>query len=293
MKFSLQSIAKGLGLSAILLVGSLLVFSRISQSNSTSVVEVPSESSGVAFNAVKTGNVTPSSTPSKEVSGNMNVVFFDAEVEGFTVDIAVEMLQEALKNTDGDVYLLINSPGGSVFDGTRLTDLVEKSGRINTVCITLCASMAAQLHQVGKKRLMVEKSVLMFHPAKGGLQGTIEEMKALLSMIDTYTARLDAKIAKRSNIPFEQFKYMVLKNLWVEAEDALKLKLADGLVRITVENLDSTRVSSRAMDKMIMELKRMKTLFGVDSQAVKDLSEKIQKFSEKKSQLKEALSTFK
>jgi ATP-dependent Clp protease protease subunit len=296
----MSKLLKGLalGFAIITIAGNVLILNKIGknegqpQKTSTVITELNVEGSGIDKVVLKSDDKTISK-PVREIKGSNNVVFFDTDVQNITVDIAVQMLKDALNRTEGQVYLLIDSPGGSVFDGARLTDFVEKSGRISTICVTLCASMGAQLHQVGKKRLTMDKSVLMFHPASGGVRGTVEEMKGLLTMIDTYTLRMDAKIAKRSGIPLEKFKIMVLKNLWVEAEDALKMGLSDGIVNVMVDDLDSVRVSTRAIDKMLQELMKIKTIFGSESNQAKKFAEKVEELMSKTSSYKQTLEEFK
>jgi ATP-dependent protease ClpP protease subunit len=95
--------------------------------------------------------------------------------------------------------------------------------------------MAAQIHQAGKVRLMTEKSLLMFHPASSRVQGTLEEMLSQLNAIKIYVDRLDAEVAARAGIKYDDFKRLVVSELWIEGVDALDLGLTDGLAFIFVK----------------------------------------------------------
>jgi ATP-dependent protease ClpP protease subunit len=112
--------------------------------------------------AIDTRNV-----PVKQVKTDVsNVVLFNTPVVEETVDIAIDLLSQIDNNT---VYLVLNSPGGSVIDGTRLMNFIKYSGKnVVTICDNLCASMAFQIFQVGKTRYMTDKAILMAHPASGG-----------------------------------------------------------------------------------------------------------------------------
>jgi ATP-dependent Clp protease protease subunit len=172
-----------------------------------------------------------------------NAVLLDSEVNGESVGMVIEVLNEITKNNK-EVFLLINSPGGSVIDGAKLIAYMDSSPvKINTVCIGLCASMAAHIHQAGAKRLVEDKSVLMFHPASGGARGTMNEMLTLLNMLDQYTARMDATAAARSGIPYDEFRVKVLKNFWLEGQDAVTQKLADGMVFMVLKGSDAPIIS--------------------------------------------------
>jgi ATP-dependent Clp protease protease subunit len=133
------------------------------------------------------------------------------------------------------LYLLIDSPGGSVFAGTKVISAIEASIRpVYTVCLGLCASMGAMIHSYGHKRFAVDRSVLMYHPAAGDVRpGTVPNMLAALNLVDRFTAKLFLNVQKRSKMTSEEFEVKVLKNIWVDAEDAKNLNLVDDLVVIS------------------------------------------------------------
>lgn len=160
-------------------------------------------------------------------------VMLNTPVDYESVNALIEYF-EMNKNNVSRFYLLIDSPGGSVVDGSRLIAYMEASSiPIDTICVGICASMGAQIHQSGTRRLVQDKSILMFHPASGSTQGTLEGMLSQVSMFKTFVDRLDAKTAKRSGLDYAKFKELVIRDYWVEAQDAITLKLSDGLVYIT------------------------------------------------------------
>jgi len=165
------------------------------------------------------------------------VLFFNVPVTFESVLITIDFLEQISNEGVYDtVYLVLDSPGGSVIDGANLISYMKTSKlKINTICWGLCASMAAQIHQAGHKRLMTEKSILMFHPASSRAQGTLEEMLNQLGTIKKYVDRLDAEVAARAGIPYEVFKQLVVSELWVEAVDAKSMGLTDQLAYIFVK----------------------------------------------------------
>ena len=164
-------------------------------------------------------------------------VYFDSEVNTLATEVALGMLRKALK-TGKEVYVVINSPGGSVFEGKRLTTFIEENG-INTVCNGICASMGAHIHQAGKKRLMAQSGVLMFHPASAQAQGQVENMLSRVMLFKNMADRLDAKVAARSGIPYHEFKRRVAFEYWLMPADAVANHLTDGLVSIDTGNEES------------------------------------------------------
>lgn len=135
------------------------------------------------------------------------------------------------KQSKEPIVLLIDSPGGSVFSGEKLVSAIEASrADVYTVCVGMCASMAAIIHQYGTKRLATDRSILMFHDAAAMVGGRVSEMLSILNMIQRKLEKTNHYIANRSGIPYNDLIRLESSNFWVDAEDALQLKLVDGLV---------------------------------------------------------------
>ena len=157
------------------------------------------------------------------------VVALVGVVSAETVGQATARIME-LENTPGDIYLLINSPGGSVIDGSQLITAIENSKhKVKTVCIELCASMAAMIFGYGEERIMLDRAVLMYHDAAGGSQGYVPHEKSMVDFVDRYAKKNFIYIAARSKIDQTQFLNMVSRNIWVDGEDAQKMGLADAV----------------------------------------------------------------
>lgn len=149
------------------------------------------------------------------------------------VDDLVNKLRQMEKTSSEPVYLLIDSPGGSVFDGAQLVSQMESMrAPVHTVCLKICASMAAIIHQYGKKRYALDRSVLMFHPASGAVQGQVGNMINRLKTINRYVNKFNQYIINRSGINEEEFNKIMSYELWVDAEDAKTTNFLDNIVSI-------------------------------------------------------------
>lgn len=136
------------------------------------------------------------------------------------------------------ILLIIDSPGGAVFPGSKIISAIESSNRpVYTICYGLCASMAAMIHQYGEKRYMVNRSVLMFHNAAGGLQGEVNKMLSQLNFINNFCNKMDMYIANRSGIEFKDFVGLVNSEIWIDAEDSLDKHFSDQTVSVNLENV--------------------------------------------------------
>lgn len=217
---------------AIILLVALTVITGISLARSGS--NTPPTNLTVELPQGSENDTAPSTDiPVTKINAS-NVILFNVPVMAETVDVTIEQIERTTGNT---VYLVIDSPGGSVVDGAKLIDYIKYSGKnIVTVCDNICASMGFQLLQVGKQRYMTPKAIQMAHPASGGAAGTIENMYELIKMFKLYVDRMDAETAKRAGIPYDKFKHMVADNIWVETPEALSLGLADGVVYVSSNN---------------------------------------------------------
>lgn len=153
--------------------------------------------------------------------------------------ISQEIIRLNTERSKEPILLVIDSPGGAVFAGTKIISAIEASKRpVYTVCYGLCASMAAMIHQYGHKRLMVDRSMLMFHNAAGGVEGEMNKMLSRLNTINNYVNKLDYYVAKRAQINFTEFTRMTSEELWLDAEDSLNRFFSDQTVTVNLSKLN-------------------------------------------------------
>lgn len=221
----------------VLVAGAITTFVALNFSNNTEENIVSIDSATPQLKAPDTSEVKLMKKSVKRLKLNTNqVLHFDTPVTSASVQLAISILEVMTKQYD-DVYVLISSPGGSVFDGIQLISYIESSPkRIHTVCMDMCASMAAHLHASGKSRLMFDNAVLMYHPASGGVRGQVENMNSQINMVKAVVDKLDAKIVSKSNMSYQEFKGRVAFEYWVLSDEALQKKLVDGITYITTND---------------------------------------------------------
>jgi ATP-dependent Clp protease, protease subunit len=230
------------------IIGCVLLLAALVAFNKSPSTTVQTDEIKIAPTPPKSDVVVSKLKVQKLTLDGDRTILFDQEVNSQTAEEALQHLKHMERASDAPIYLLLDSPGGSVLDGAKIIAFIKTSrAPVYTVCIGVCASMAAQLHQIGTRRLMTDKSILMFHPAAGGVQGKVHEMKAILNMLDRYVERLDQEIAKRANIPYGQFSRMVVENVWVETADAVVMGLADGTVSYQIDG-DPVRLTPAPMN---------------------------------------------
>jgi len=128
--------------------------------------------------------------------------------------------------------LLINSPGGNVYDGFGIIDLMESSRlKIQTVAIGMVASMAAMIFTAGAKgrRIMSRNSFIMTHQFYQGMEGRYHEFVAQRDHDDEIHHRFVEHFTRHSKMNEKQIKDVLLNSSdkWISAKDALKYGLCD------------------------------------------------------------------
>ena len=167
------------------------------------------------------------------------VVIIAGEINGDTVS-AASAIDRASSN-NAPVFVLISSPGGSILDGATIINAIEASPvPVYTVCMDICASMAAIIHQYGTERLMADRAVLMFHDAAGQFEGYFPHIKARFDAFERYVARFNLFISNRAGVSLLEFEAMEHKNLWIDSEDAVSKKMAEKIVHIQIFNDNKT-----------------------------------------------------
>ena len=164
---------------------------------------------------------------------------FDQEVTEKSVKSCIQQLTqwERLATEPLTVELVINSPGGSIFDGFALIDYIdglhERGHTVNTLAYGMAASMAGVLLQVGKKRAMGRNAMLLIHEAQFGAIGSFGEIEDRVRLIETlHENLLDLFVARALPINPKTTKAFIKRNWtrrdwWLTAQESARLGFCD------------------------------------------------------------------
>jgi|GEM_PF-1604697 len=131
------------------------------------------------------------------------------------------------------LYLVLNTPGGSIFSGVEFIDFLKGLDREVKTISLFSASMGFAFVQELGERIVTDNSLLMAHRAAGGVDGQFDgELESRYNMIKRKIDLLEIRAAKRLQIPLKDYRQKVLNEYWVHGFDAVGDKAADKNVRL-------------------------------------------------------------
>lgn len=154
--------------------------------------------------------------------------------------IVAQLLFLDAEDPERDIYLYINSPGGSVTAGMAIYDTIQHvRPDVCTLCFGLAASMGAFLLAAGTagKRMALPHSRIMIHQPLGGAQGQAVDIEIQAKEILYHKRKLNELLAHHTKQPFEQIEADTERDFFMSAEEAQKYGLIDQV--ITRQNLPS------------------------------------------------------
>ena len=159
------------------------------------------------------------------------IIFLDGEVNDMSASlIKAQLLYLEAEDPDADIWLYINSPGGSVSAGLGIYDTMNFiKPDVGTGCTGLAASMGAFLLCSGAKgkRICLPNSEVMIHQPLGGAQGQATEILIAADHIKRTRERLNRIIANNTGKTIEQVAIDTERDNWLTAEQALEYNLVD------------------------------------------------------------------
>jgi len=162
------------------------------------------------------------------------IVFLGTEVNDTVANLLVaQMFFLESSDPDKDIHLYINSPGGSVYAGLGIYDVMQfiKSD-VCTYCIGMAASMGALLLTAGAagKRFSLPHSRIMIHQPLGGAKGQASDIEIQAREILFLKDRLNAIMAHHAGKPVEQVKKDTDRDNYLSAKEAVEYGLIDKVV---------------------------------------------------------------
>lgn len=162
------------------------------------------------------------------------IIFLGTDVNEHSANLIVAQLL-FLANDDAkkDIYLYINSPGGSVYDALAIYDTMQYVGPdVSTVGIGVQASAAAFLLSSGTKgkRSLLEHATVMIHQPSSGTRGKVTDQEIDLKESLRVKYLLEEIMAKNTGQKKEKIHEDMERDKWLTAQEALKYGIVDNVI---------------------------------------------------------------
>jgi len=144
--------------------------------------------------------------------------------------VVAQLLFLEAEDPDKDIFLYINSPGGSVYDGLGIFDTMQHvKPDVHTVCVGLAASMGAFLLCAGAKgkRSSLVHSRIMIHQPLGGARGQASDIRIQADEILFLKSKLNKELSIRTGQPLDRIEEDTDRDFFMSPQEALTYGIID------------------------------------------------------------------
>ena len=161
------------------------------------------------------------------------VIFLGTEINDYTANvIQAQLLYLDSVDSERDINLYLNTPGGSVYAGLGIYDTMQfVKARVSTICTGLAASMGAVLLVAGEQgmRAALPHSRVMIHQPLGGIQGQASDIEITAKEILKLKDELYQIISEHSGQSIELIRQDADRDHWMTSKEALAYGMIDKL----------------------------------------------------------------
>ena len=159
------------------------------------------------------------------------IIFLSGEINDSVANIVISELLYLDNINHEDIYLYINSPGGSITSGMSIYDTMNfVSSKVITIGLGMCASMAAFLLSSGNTRLALPNTEIMIHQPIGGAQGQATDIKIAAERIIKLKEKLNKILAKNTKQDIKKIAEDTERDNFLSADEALEYGLIDKII---------------------------------------------------------------
>ncbi|QOV24298.1 ATP-dependent Clp endopeptidase proteolytic subunit ClpP [Anabaenopsis elenkinii] len=162
------------------------------------------------------------------------IIFLGTPIDDAVANsIVAQLLFLDAEDSEKDIQLYINSPGGSVYAGMAIYDTIQQiRPDVVTICFGLAASMGAFLLAAGSagKRMSLPDSRIMIHQPLGGAQGQAIDIEIQAREILYVKAKLNQLLSHHTGQPLERLEADTERDFFMSAEEAKNYGLIDQVI---------------------------------------------------------------
>ena len=160
------------------------------------------------------------------------IIFLTGEINDALANIVISELLYLDNINHEDIYLYINSPGGSITSGMGIYDTMNFiESKVITIGLGMCASMAAFLLSSGDIRYALPNTEVMIHQPLGGAQGQATDIKIAAERIIKLKQKLNEILTKNTKQTIKKITEDTERDNYLSAIDALNYGLIDKIIK--------------------------------------------------------------
>ena len=165
---------------------------------------------------------------------NDRIIFLSDEVNDVTASLTVaQLLYLEAQDPEKDIYLYINSPGGSISAGMAIYDTMNYiKCDVCTICVGMAASMGAFLLSSGAKgkRFALPNAEVMIHQPLGGMKGQASDIKIHADHILRIREKLTKMLSEQTGKPLDVIERDTERDNYMTADEACAYGLVDKVI---------------------------------------------------------------
>lgn len=160
-------------------------------------------------------------------------IFLGTEINSDVANIVTAQLLWLEQQSDSDIQLLLNSPGGSVSDGLQIVDTMNLiKPDVSTTVVGTAASMGAIISSSGTqgKRYILPHARFMIHQVLGGASGQCADIQIQAEHMKSLQKELYTILSENSGFTFEEIEKMADRDRWFTSSEAVEYHFADTII---------------------------------------------------------------
>ena len=166
---------------------------------------------------------------------NERIIFLGTQVDDQIANLIVaQLLHLESEDPDKDIYVYVNSPGGSVYAGLAIYDTMQFiKPDVSTMCVGMAASMGAFLLAAGAKgkRFALPNSTILIHQPSGGFQGQVSDIERHATYVIELKHRFIKLMSEFTGRPKEQVELDHDRDNFLWAEAAREYGIVDKVLQ--------------------------------------------------------------
>jgi ATP-dependent Clp protease protease subunit len=162
------------------------------------------------------------------------IIFLGTPIDdGVANSIMAQLLHLESEDSDKDIFMYINSPGGSITSLFTIYDTMNYiKPKISTVCMGLAASAASVILAGGAKgkRYSLPNARIMLHQPSGGMEGTVADMERNFDLIVSMRTQLNGLLSDFTGQDVEKVAKDTDRDFWMTAQEAKEYVIIDAVL---------------------------------------------------------------